>query len=76
MGNADAAKGAYQGFSTGDLETLKEGFTDDAQWQTSDELQLGGVRRRDAIMENFAQIGNTGRASASSRLSSSMPATT
>ena len=59
MGNADAAKSAYEAFSTGDLETLKEGFAEDAEWQTSDELPLGGVTRgRDAIMENFAQIGN------------------
>ena len=59
MGNADAAKGAYQAFSQGDLETLKEGFAEDAEWQTSDELPLGGVTRgRDAIMENFAQLPN------------------
>ena len=59
MGNADAAKGAYQAFSKGDLETLKEGFAEDAEWQTSDELPLGGVTRgRDAIMENFAQLPN------------------
>ena len=50
MGNADAAKTAYQAFSQGDLETLKEGFAEDAEWQTSDELPLGGVTRgRDAI---------------------------
>jgi ketosteroid isomerase-like protein len=34
MGNADAAKTAYQAFSQGDLETLKEGFAEDAEWQT------------------------------------------
>ena len=57
MGQADAAKGAYAAFGSGDLETLKEGFAEDAEWQTSDELPLGGVTRgRDAIMENFAQI--------------------
>ena len=59
MGNADAAKDAYGAFSQGDLETLREGFAEDAEWQTSDELPLGGVTRgRDAIMENFAQISN------------------
>jgi len=59
MGNAEAAKNAYESFSQGDLETLKEGFAEDAEWQTSDELPLGGVTRgRDAIMENFAQIPN------------------
>ena len=59
MGNADAAKNAYGAFSQGDLETLKEGFAEDAEWHTSDELPLGGVTRgRDAIMESFAQISN------------------
>jgi ketosteroid isomerase-like protein len=59
MGQVDAAKGAYAAFSSGDLETLKAGFAEDAVWQTSDELPLGGVvRGRDAIMENFAQIPN------------------
>jgi uncharacterized protein len=59
MGNADAAKNAYEAFSKGDLDTLKEGFAEDAEWQTSDELPLGGTTRgRDAIMENFAQLPN------------------
>jgi ketosteroid isomerase-like protein len=59
MGNADAAKGAYGAFSSGDLETLKAGFTEDAEWTTSDELPLGGTTRGvDAIMANFAQIPN------------------
>ena len=59
MGHADAAKGAYAAFSNGDLETLRSGFAEDAEWQTSDELPLGGVTRgRDAIMANFAQISN------------------
>ena len=59
MGNAEVAKNAYEAFSTGNLQTLKEGFAEDAEWQTSDELPLGGVTRgRDAIMENFAQLPN------------------
>ena len=59
MGHADAAKDAYRAFSSGDLETLKEGFAEDAEWQTSDELPLGGVTRgRDEIIGNFGQIGN------------------
>ncbi len=57
MSNAEAARNAYQAFSTGDFETLKEGFAEDAEWQTSDELPLGGVTKgRDAILANFAQI--------------------
>ncbi len=59
MGQADAAKSAYAAFGSGDLDTLKAGFAEDAEWQTSDELPLGGVTRgRDAIMESFAQIPN------------------
>ena len=59
MGNADAAKGAYGAFSSGDLEALKAGFAEDAEWITSDELPLGGVTRGvDEIMANFAQIPN------------------
>lgn len=59
MGNAEAAKNAYEAFSKGDVETLKEGMAEDAEWQTSDELPLGGVTHgRDAIMENFSQIPN------------------
>ncbi len=59
MGNADAAKDAYGAFGTGNLETLKAGFADDAEWWTSDELPLGGKTSGvDAIMENFAQIPN------------------
>ena len=59
MGNAEAAKSAYEAFNKGDLETLKEGFAEDCEWQTSDELPLGGLTRgRDAIMANFAQLPN------------------
>jgi ketosteroid isomerase-like protein len=31
MGNADAAKNAYAAFSQGDLETLRDGFAEDAE---------------------------------------------
>ena len=55
--NTDRAKAAYESFSSGVLETLKEGFAEDAEWVTSDELPLGGeTRGRDQIMENFSQI--------------------
>lgn len=38
---------------------MREGFAEDAEWQTSDELPLGGVTRGgDAILESFAQIPN------------------
>jgi ketosteroid isomerase-like protein len=59
MSNADNAKNAYQLFSSGDLDALKEGFAEDCEWVTSDELPLGGVARgRDQIMSNFAEISN------------------
>jgi ketosteroid isomerase-like protein len=59
MGNAETAKNAYEAFSKGDMESLKEGFAEDAEWQTSDEVPLGGVTHgRDAILETFAQIPN------------------
>ena len=59
MSNTDDAKSAYQAFGSGDLETLKEGFAEDVVWVTSNELPLGGeTRGRDAVIENFSQIGN------------------
>jgi ketosteroid isomerase-like protein len=59
LSNVDAARSAYEAFSRGDLEALREGFAEDAVWVTSDELPLGGeTRGRDAILANFAQIPN------------------
>jgi ketosteroid isomerase-like protein len=59
MSNTDSAKSAYQAFSGGDMETLKEGFAEDVVWVTSDELPLGGeTSGRDAVIENFTQIPN------------------
>ena len=59
MSNLDTARSAYEAFGSGDLDTLKEDFADNAVWVTSDELPLGGVvEGRDAIMGNFAQIPN------------------
>jgi uncharacterized protein len=43
MGNAEAAKNAYEAFGKGDVESLKEGLAEDVEWQTSDEVPLGGV---------------------------------
>ncbi len=59
MSNLDQARTAYEAFGSGNLEQLKEGFAEDAEWVTSDELPLGGVTRgRDEILGNFAQIPN------------------
>jgi ketosteroid isomerase-like protein len=59
MSNVDTARAAYEAFSKGDLDALRESFAEDAEWQTSDELPLGGrTSGRDAIIENFGQIPN------------------
>jgi ketosteroid isomerase-like protein len=59
MSNVDTAREAYQAFSRGDMDALREMFAENAEWVTSDELPLGGrTTGRDAIMENFAQIPN------------------
>jgi uncharacterized protein len=57
MSNLDTARAAYEAFSRGDLEALKEMLTEDSTWLTSDELPLGGeTQGRDAILGNMAQI--------------------
>jgi uncharacterized protein len=59
MSNVDTARAAYEAFSKGDLETLKDQFAEDVVWVTSDELPLGGVvEGRDQVLANFAQIPN------------------
>jgi ketosteroid isomerase-like protein len=59
MSNVDTARSAYEAFSRGDLETLKEMLSEDGTWLTSDELPLGGESRgRDEVIGNFAQIPN------------------
>lgn len=57
MSNVDTARAAYEAFSSGDMDALREMFADHAEWVTSDELPLGGhVAGGDAIMDNFSQI--------------------
>ena len=57
--NTDAAKAAYDAFSSGDMATLSEGFNENAVWVTSDELPLGGTTTgRDEILANFGQISD------------------
>jgi uncharacterized protein len=59
MSNVDAARAAYDAFGRGDLDALREGFAEHAEWLTSDELPLGGhVAGRDAIMDNFSRISD------------------
>jgi ketosteroid isomerase-like protein len=55
--NLETAKAAYEAFTSGDMETLKGLFAEDAEWQSSDELPLGGTTKgRDAILANFGQL--------------------
>ena len=59
MSNVDTARSAYEAFSRGDLDALRDWFAEDAVWVTSDELPLGGeTKGRDEILGNFAQIPN------------------
>lgn len=59
MSNVDTAKAAYEAFGKGDMETLKSMFTEDATWQSSDELPAGGeVHGPDAIIAGFGEIPN------------------
>jgi uncharacterized protein len=55
--NVDAAKAAYDAFSNGRMDELREMFAEDAEWVSSEELPAGGdIKGRDAIMDAFAQI--------------------
>ena len=55
--NVQTAKSAYDAFSSGDMDTLKEMFAEDAVWVSSDELPLGGTTEgRDQIIANFEQL--------------------
>lgn len=57
MSNVDTARSAHEAFSRGDLGALKESYTEDAVWYSSDQLRPGGeVRGRDAIIEMMGQL--------------------
>jgi len=57
--NVEVVRVAYEAFGRGDLATVAEHFAEDAEWETSDSLPLGGlVRGRDAIIGNFTQLPN------------------
>jgi ketosteroid isomerase-like protein len=57
MSNVDSAKAAYEAFGGGDMETLKGMFSEDAVWQSSDELPAGGeIHGPDAIIAGFGEI--------------------
>jgi uncharacterized protein len=49
----------YEAFSTGDMDTLKEQFTDDAVWRVAGSGPLSGVKQgRDAILAYFGELGS------------------
>ena len=57
--NVEVVRVAYEAFGRGDLATVAEHFAEDAEWETSDSLPLGGlVRGREAIIGNFSQLPN------------------
>lgn len=57
MSNVDSAKAAYDAFSSGDMDTLRGFYADDAEWWTSEETPLGGlVSGADAIIQNFTEL--------------------
>ena len=56
--NVETVRVAYEAFGHGDLGTVGSHFAEDAEWETSDSLPLGGlVRGRDAILGFFRGVG-------------------
>ena len=57
MSNVDSAKAAYDAFSSGDMDTLRGFYADDAEWWTSEETPLGGlVSGVSTIIQNFTEL--------------------
>jgi ketosteroid isomerase-like protein len=57
LSNVDSARSAHQAFSRGDLAALKEFYSEDAVWYSSDEVRPGGeVDGRDAIIDLMNQL--------------------
>lgn len=57
MSNTDTARSAYAMFRAGDMGGLKDLFTHDATWYSSDEIPLGGeLHGADAILEMMSRI--------------------
>lgn len=57
MSNVDSARSAHQTFSSGDLTALKEFYSEDTVWYSSDEVRPGGeVHGRDAIIDLMSQL--------------------
>ncbi len=55
--NEDVVRRGYEAFSTGDMDTLRTLFTEDAAWHVSGHNQLSGERRGvDAILGYFGEL--------------------
>ena len=49
----------YEAFSAGDMDTLRDLFTEDAVWRTGGSGALSGDKKgRDAIMAYFGELGS------------------
>jgi uncharacterized protein len=57
--NVDLVKQAYEAFGRGDLDAIAEGFDEQVEWWTSEEVPNGGtIKGRDAVIQSFAAIGD------------------
>lgn len=57
MSHVDSARSAHQAFSRGDLTALKEFYSQDTVWYSSDEVEPGGeVHGRDAVIDLMSQL--------------------
>ena len=55
--NVEVVRGAYEAFTSGDLEGVGKYFADNVEWESPDTLPNGGVfRGRDAVLGSFAEI--------------------
>ncbi|BBY53432.1 nuclear transport factor 2 family protein [Mycobacterium koreense] len=57
MSNIESTKSAYKTFATGDLAALKEYFTPEITWYSSDEVAPGGdYQGLDAVMTMMSRL--------------------
>lgn len=57
MSNIDTVKAAYDAFKSGDLAALKDTWSNDVSWWSSDESKPGGQRDGvDAVMAMMAEV--------------------
>lgn len=57
--DAAVVRRGYEAFSAGDMDTLRELFTEDAVWNTGGTGTLSGVKQgREAILAYFGELGS------------------